>query len=116
MSFPHVERTAYFRPPEKRINSQADVVQFGKSIAFDRIMAFILLLNDAISGKTLDLYGEPPAGSNVAWLRHIFTTLNLYLDETPPNLLPRRFGNTAFRDWVMKLERVGREIRKDNDD
>lgn len=32
--------------------------------------------------------------------------LDKWIDENPPVAQPVRFGNTAYRDWFIKLETV----------
>jgi serine/threonine-protein phosphatase 2A activator len=102
-SFPHVNQDSPFEVPEKKINSDFDVAQFSVSTAFDRIVGFILLLNESIKGKTcLDediILNEP-----IKAIGEVLDTLNGYIDEIPPSTGPRRFGNFAFRDWIHRME------------
>ena len=103
--FPLVEIDAPFAPPEKKIHSDADVALFNKSVAFERIVWFIELLNKSVSGKTLldnDIQGNPRIEAVV----DLLDVLNTYIDEIPPAKGPRRFGNIAFRQWIRRLEEV----------
>src|SRR5271154_4505581 len=83
-SFPRVTQDSPFEVPEKKINSDFDVARFNVSIAFDRIVGFILLLNESIKGKTcLDediVLNEP-----IKAIGEVLDTLNRYVDEIPPS-------------------------------
>src|SRR5271170_1225853 len=98
-SFPQVNQDSPFEVPDKKINSDFDVARFNVSSAFDRIVGFILLLNESIKGKTcLDediILSEP-----IKAIGDVLDTLNRYVNEIPPSTGPRRFGNFAFRDWI----------------
>ena len=101
-SFPRVSKDSPFEIPEKKINSEFDVARFNVSIAFDRIVGFIVLLNESITGKTcLD---EITSNETIKAIGEVLDTLNGYIDEIPPSTGPRRFGNVAFRDWILRME------------
>jgi len=104
-SFPRVDLDAPFTVPEKKINSDADVVRFQRSVAFARVMAFIELLNGSIKGKTClddDIHSNPV----MSRLIDLLDVLNGYVDEVPPSTGPRRFGNVAFRTWMKRMHEV----------
>jgi len=104
-SFPRVSRDSPFQVPEKRINSDFDVTVFSASTAFDRIVGFILLLNESIKGKTC-LDEDIILNATIKAIGEVVDTLNGYIDEIPPSTEPRRFGNIAFRDWIHRMEEV----------
>lgn len=103
--FPKVERDAPFVVPEKKINSESDVTRFSASVAFDRIVGFILLLNDSIQGRS-SLDKDIPSNATIAAVGEMLDVLNSYIDQIPPSTGPRRFGNVAFREWIRKIEEV----------
>jgi serine/threonine-protein phosphatase 2A activator len=103
-AFPRVEKNASFTAAGKQIHSDADVAKFNISIAFERIMGFILLLNEVVQGKTIDK--DIAVNQNVKEIGEILDVLNTYIDEIPPSTGPRRFGNVAFRQWVQRVEDV----------
>src|SRR5579871_5393411 len=104
-SFPQVENTSSFSVPEKKINTDADVARFQISVAFDRIVGFIILLNESVKGKSC---ADQDIKSNnaIKAVENILDVLNTYIDEIPPSTGPRRFGNIAFRQWIQRLEGV----------
>ena len=104
-SFPRVEKDASFTVPEKKINSDIDVARFRNSIAFDRIVGFIELLNESIKGKTC-VDEDIISSSTIRAIGQILDVLNGYIDEIPPSTGPRRFGNVAFREWIKRLDEV----------
>jgi hypothetical protein len=102
--FPKIEEDATFNEPVKLINSDTSVAQFNVSVAFNRIMGFLLLLNDSVRGHTID---EPIKSSpTVQAIGEVLDVLNTWIDQVPPSTGPRRFGNVAFRQWVQRVEEV----------
>lgn len=103
-SFPRVEPTGAFGVPSKQINSDTDVAKFNRSVACERIVGFILLLNEVVKGRsaTENFQQSEP----IIALGRILDELNAYIDGIPPSTGPRRFGNVAFRQWVKKMEQV----------
>jgi serine/threonine-protein phosphatase 2A activator len=102
--FPKIEEDATFNEPAKLINSDTSVAQFNVSVAFDRIVGFLLLLNDSVRGHTLD---EPIKSSpTVQAIVEVLDVLNTWIDQVPPSTGPRRFGNVAFRQWIKRVEEV----------
>jgi serine/threonine-protein phosphatase 2A activator len=104
-SFPQVDLTASFSHPTKQINSDADVIRFNNSVAFDRIVGFIHLLNESVKGKSCT-DADIHVSSTIGKLGDVLDVLNSYIDGIPPSTGPRRFGNIAFREWVKKMEQV----------
>jgi serine/threonine-protein phosphatase 2A activator len=103
-SFPQVARDSSFAAPGKQINSDADVSKFQRSVAFDRIVGFILLLNESVKGKSRD--GDIHLSANITAIGKVLDTLDVFVDEVLPSTGPRRFGNVAFRQWMQRLEEV----------
>lgn len=105
-SFPKVERNAEFVVPSKQINSDADVIRFMRSVACQRIVGFVLLLNDAVKGKSCVKDEGIQASETIIALCRVLDELNSWIDTILPSTGPRRFGNVAFRDWIRRLEEV----------
>jgi serine/threonine-protein phosphatase 2A activator len=103
-SFPRVAKDSSFAAPGKQINSDADVVKFQRSVAFDRIVGFLLLLNESVKGKNRD--DNIQSSANITAIGKVLDTLDVFVDEVLPSTGPRRFGNVAFRQWMQKLEEV----------
>jgi hypothetical protein len=104
-SFPSVEKAASFGVPSKQINSEVDVVRFMRSVACERIVGFVLLLNDAVKGKTC-VDEDIHSSETIVDLCRLLDELNSWIEDIPPSSGPRRFGNVAFRDWIRRLEEV----------
>jgi serine/threonine-protein phosphatase 2A activator len=103
-AFPKVDVDAAFTKPAKLINSEADVARFLASVAFDRIVGFLLLLNESVKGKSLD--EDHPTSPTIQAIGEVLDVLVSWIDEIPPSTGPRRFGNVAFRQWMQRLEEV----------
>ena len=112
-SFPRVERNASFGAPSKQINSDTDVVRFMRSIACQRIVGFVLLLNDAVKGKTC-IDADIHLSSTILAIGRVLEELNRFIDDIRPSTGPRRFGNVAFRDWIRRLEEALLSIKPAN--
>ena len=105
-SFPRVPRDAPFTTPEKKIHSDTDVARFNISIAFDRIIGFIELLNESVKGKSCHDEDINTSNTTIKAIGEVLNVLNTYIDEIPPSTGPRRFGNVAFREWIKRLDEV----------
>lgn len=67
-------------------------------------MGFILALNEATKGKSLD--AECPQGEQVKKTVTMLDKFDQWLTEIPPTEQPQRFGNKSFREWYKRLEEV----------
>lgn len=108
-SFPRVETDdVSFTAPTKLINSDTDVARFHRSVACERILAFLLLLNQVVQGKSANeqFHQTDP----IIAIARVLDQLNGYIDIIPPSTGPRRFGNVAFRLWMKKTEEVFRQL------
>jgi len=103
--FPEVRKDSQFAKPVKEINSDADVAIFNASVACDRILAFILLLNESVKGKTC-LDQDIHRSQNTEGILGLLDVFESWIEAIPPSTGPRRFGNVAFRQWIARLEEV----------
>ncbi|XP_023840308.2 serine/threonine-protein phosphatase 2A activator [Salvelinus sp. IW2-2015] len=65
-------------------------------------MGFILTLNEGVKGKKLTC--EYKVSETIEKLLVLLGTLDRWIDETPPEDQPSRFGNKAYRTWYAKLD------------
>lgn len=102
-----------FTTPSKKINESQDVQTFLSSKAYVDIMTFLLQLNRSMfplknpdgSIQTWPLNSEAVEFSApVRQLQQLLAKLEEILEEAPPDLGPRRFGNVAFRKWFQIVE------------
>lgn len=107
-----------FAQPAKRINEGADVDAFLTSRAYRNIGLFIMQLNRAMCPRrvpgpgrreaartwTLDALSERELPASVRGVRGLVKRAGEAVDEAPPDLGPRRFGNVSFRKWWEILE------------
>jgi|SRR5271163_1216734 len=103
--FPQVRKDSQFAKPVKEIHSEADVAIFNASVACDRILGFILLLNESIKGKTC-LDEDINRSQNTNGILELLGVFESWIGDIPPSTEPRRFGNVAFRQWIARLEKV----------
>ncbi|KAI8878160.1 Phosphotyrosyl phosphatase activator [Backusella circina FSU 941] len=87
--------------PQHRISEQRNIDTFIKSKGFDRIMTFVLLLNDSVHQKKIS--DECLISPQTQRILDLLDTLDEWLAEFPPLPNAQRFGNKAFRQWVEKL-------------
>lgn len=117
-----------FQRPVKRIHDGPDVTRFLVSKAYRDIGLFILQLNHAMCPRTTAPAGSLATVSNttvftleasskntkyppaVQRLQALLARLEVFVEESPPDPGPRRFGNASFRTWHKLLQaRVERE-------
>ncbi|KAI1472866.1 Phosphotyrosyl phosphatase activator [Daldinia caldariorum] len=107
-----------FIKPSKKINDGPDVAKFLTSKAYRDIGIFVMQLNRAMcprksvcdDGKEKIMafhigseYETQPVQS-VLKLQELLARIESYIDESPPDQGPRRFGNISFRKWYSLLE------------
>ncbi|CEG69637.1 hypothetical protein RMATCC62417_05684 [Rhizopus microsporus] len=94
--------------PVRRIHEQKDIEIFSKSIAFDRLMTFIALLNEsAYKKKISDPCTISPQTQRIL---EMLDVMDSWLNDFPPLDNPQRFGNKAFRQWVDRLNQSSRQL------
>ncbi|KAI8089396.1 uncharacterized protein BX664DRAFT_280307 [Halteromyces radiatus] len=88
--------------PVKCIYKQQDIDTFTQSLAFDRLLTFIMLLNQSVLGKKVsDIQSVSP---QVQQILDLLDILDTWINDFPPLHNPQRFGNKAFRQWLQKVE------------
>ena len=97
-------KTTQFSLPAKRIFDSQTTQDFQSSIALNRLRFFLQKYISMVTNVQ-----TPPEGtlSSVTLVNSIVQLLNhlsTLIDETPPLVGPRRYGNLACRDWHTKME------------
>ncbi|KAI1337080.1 Phosphotyrosyl phosphatase activator [Xylariaceae sp. FL0016] len=122
-SFPLLETidasaTLNFIKPVKQINDGPDVSKFLTSKAYRDIGIFVMQLNramcprkskgpdgkDKIQTFTIGSEYEKQPAESVRSIQEMLAKIESYIEETPPDTGPRRFGNVSFRRWYQLLE------------
>lgn len=94
--------------PIQRIHEQKDINEFVTTQAFDRIMTFVMLLNQSVIKKKIS---DPcPISPRVQQVLDLLDTLESWLSDFPPLPNAQRFGNKAFRFWVKKLKESSTQL------
>uniref|UniRef100_A0A673YHN5 Serine/threonine-protein phosphatase 2A activator n=1 Tax=Salmo trutta TaxID=8032 RepID=A0A673YHN5_SALTR len=91
-----------FMVPKKEISMFPDMGKWKRSQAYADYMGFILTLNEGVKGKKLTC--EYKVSETIEKLLVLLGTLDRWIDETPPEDQPSRFGNKAYRTWYAKLD------------
>jgi hypothetical protein len=100
-------RPNQFQLPQKRIQTNADVDQFLRSEAFDRLMCFIVKLNASVTGKKVkDVASLCEESQSIKSVLTVLDGAKVWIDEIPPADEPQRFGNKSFRVWMDRLVSV----------
>ncbi|CAG9576092.1 unnamed protein product [Danaus chrysippus] len=100
-----------FLEPEKAVKSITDMAIWEKSEAYMEYTGFIATLNEAIKGKPLSV--DCIISDNVKKIVELLDKLDKLIDEFPPIEQPQRFGNTAFRDWLLKVKSKSTQFLQD---
>lgn len=103
-----------FHAPSKCINDGPDVTRFLTSKAYRDIGMFVMQLNRALCprknaaggpSRTFPLVGgDRQDPGSVRKLQALLERTAAMIEEAPPDLGPRRFGNISFRKWYGLLE------------
>ncbi|ORX46970.1 Phosphotyrosyl phosphatase activator [Hesseltinella vesiculosa] len=88
--------------PRKCIREQKDIETFVRSPAYERIMTFILMLNQSVMDKPLSAVRS--ISFNVQAVVSLLDIIDGYIIDFPPLNNPQRFGNKAFRMWLHHVE------------
>jgi serine/threonine-protein phosphatase 2A activator len=90
------------RPPaSKRITTHAELRRFLDSDSARSFFAFVLSLNEAVSGKKAsDACAVSPP---VQVLLDLLASLSAAVDEIPPVSQSLRYGNPAYRTWFARM-------------
>ncbi|KAJ3054942.1 Serine/threonine-protein phosphatase 2A activator 2 [Rhizophlyctis rosea] len=93
-----------FTTPKRAILTKEDLDRFHNSEAYDKILGFILRLNDSVKGQTLRT--ESSKSSVVLSLIGLLEELDSWVKGIPPTDDSKsRFGNPAFQAWYDKLNK-----------
>lgn len=88
--------------PKRQVQTPDDMVRWTKSEAYSEYVGFILALNEKIKGKKMT--DELLLSEVTTKLLSVLETLDTWVREIPPIDQPQRFGNTAFRTWLKKVQ------------
>lgn len=90
--------------PVKCIVSQKDINTFTHSVAFERLLTFVMVLNQSVRGKKVsDIKAVSP---HVQSILDLLNVVGDWIADFPPLDNPQRFGNKAFRLWLQKVDQV----------
>ncbi|XP_054920827.1 serine/threonine-protein phosphatase 2A activator-like isoform X2 [Dermacentor andersoni] len=88
--------------PRRQVHMPDDMARWTKSEAYSEYVGFILALNEKIKGKKIT--DDLLLSEVTTKLLSVLETLDTWVHETPPIDQPQRFGNTAFRTWLKKVQ------------
>lgn len=94
--------------PKRQVQTPADMERWTKSEAYSEYVGFILALNEKIKGKKMT--DEFFMSEVTAKLLSVLETLDTWVNEIPPVDQPQRFGNSAFRTWLKKVQEESTQL------
>ncbi|KAF5843475.1 hypothetical protein DUNSADRAFT_15770 [Dunaliella salina] len=89
-------------PAHKALANASDLQLFLQSEACRDYIAFVLALNQAVTGRKLSEVGQNPSPA-VQRMVATLDVLGSWVDEIPPEQQSLRYGNPAFRTWFARL-------------
>lgn len=95
----HIHTYDYLMAPIKRINSIADVAQFGESRAYAQILKRIELISLACKGVQYN----GTHSSLVTPVLTVLQTLSDLIPKFPPVQSHKRYGNPSYKDWNQEM-------------
>lgn len=91
-----------FEAPSRQLRGEEDIAQWLKSEAASMLMDYVQTLNHAVTGHTLrEACLTTPL---IDRLTQVHAEIASWTDDFPPHTQGQRFGNTAFREWMARLE------------
>jgi len=87
--------------PQRRITDQRTLQLWKKSESYRGVVSFISELADAVVGKKIS--DDCELSPVVAKVIKAFDEMGRWVAEIPPVQQRARYGNTAFRDWHLRL-------------
>ncbi|SAM09616.1 hypothetical protein [Absidia glauca] len=97
--------------PAKCIHNQNDINTFTHSVAFERLLTFVMVLNQSVRGtKVSDIKAVSP---HVQSILDLLNVVSDWLADFPPLDNPQRFGNKAFRLWLQKVDQETNRLMND---
>ncbi|XP_015607780.1 serine/threonine-protein phosphatase 2A activator [Cephus cinctus] len=99
-----------FVVPKKAVKVPDDMTLWHKSEAYFEYLGFILALNEAVQGKSLN--ADFPQSPTIAKVVEMLNVFDEWITQIPPAEQPQRFGNKSFRIWYAKLKEYGIEELK----
>ncbi|GFR47400.1 hypothetical protein Agub_g9117 [Astrephomene gubernaculifera] len=97
-----VQPVPQYHPARKRIGSAEDLKRFLEGESARHFMAFILSINEAVTGKKTNDPSYIPSPA-VQRMVAVLTELATLVDQVPPEEQSLRYGNPAFRTWIARL-------------
>lgn len=97
-----------FLEPQRAIKSVTDMPVWEKSEAYMEYTGFIATLNESIKGKPLSV--DCTVSDAVKKILHMLEKIEEEINMYPPLEQPQRFGNAAFRDWLIKIQSASTEM------
>lgn len=103
-----IPSTHRFLQPVKAVKSITDMGVWEKSEAYMEYTGFIATLNESIKGKPLSV--DCKISENVNKFLVMLDKIEKLIEEFPPVEQPQRFGNTAFKQWLDKINEMGTSL------
>ncbi|GBF94505.1 hypothetical protein Rsub_07039 [Raphidocelis subcapitata] len=110
-SMPRAAPPAAFEVPAKRISSEEDLKRFLEGGTAKDFVAFVLSLNQAVTGKALSTPVQ--LSRPLAALVSALDALRAWVDEIPPTQQSLRYGNPAYRTWFARMAAAAPGLMRD---
>ncbi|XP_077506679.1 serine/threonine-protein phosphatase 2A activator-like isoform X1 [Amblyomma americanum] len=92
----------HYVEPRRQVQTPDDMARWTKSEAYTEYVGFILALNEKIKGKKIT--DDFVVSEVTTKMLSVLDALDTWVRETPPVNEPQRFGNSAFRTWLKKVQ------------
>ncbi|OBZ86769.1 Serine/threonine-protein phosphatase 2A activator [Choanephora cucurbitarum] len=111
LQLPNISQDYQPQEPIACIQTQRDIDRFVQTKAFERIMTFVALLNDSVMGSKVS---DPCfISTQTQSILDLLTTLDSWVDAIPPLDQPQRFGNKAFRQFILRLQQSSDRLQRE---
>lgn len=97
--------------PQREVRTPMDMVKWTKSEAYSEYMGFVLAMNERVKGTALT--DDCPQSEVMSALLLLLEKLENWVVEIPAVNQPQRFGNTAFRTWLCRVNENAEQLLGD---
>lgn len=91
-----------FVEPVKAVKNLTDMAIWEKSEAYMEYTGFIATLNESVKSKPLSV--DCKISEGVTNVLKMLDKIESLIEQFPPVEQPQRFGNVAFKDWIIKVK------------
>ena len=100
-----IESLSTLKLPSLKLKSEHDLEIWKSTLGYNNYLVWVGTLRDAVVGAFDDNL-EHRVHDSIQKSIQLLDTIEIWIDQIPPQPTPQRFGNLAFRSWGNRLKSV----------